>query len=297
MCPLCCSKKIRHWSRPRGETDLYSCLKCGGFFVDPRPSSDSLRDFYAASDANDEGGVPKIDRDGQVSIPHWKEEDVTKYFQWVDALIERKTGDADRIQYLDIGCQVGVAMMIARDRFNWHPFGVEVWPPADAILTSQHLSHAMVSLEEFSSTDQYDVISLFDVLEHLRDVDRSLEKIGQLLSPAGILLIAVPNARGLFPFLFHRLKYRWLKMRKRQETWDPLPFPFHLWWFSKPGLSALLERHGFTIVVLKTDSTHRMMNWQRKSATWKRALYTLIQVIGKSFGLGNRIILIAQKGE
>lgn len=274
---------------------LFSCLVCGGFFVDPRPSGERLKQFYETSHANEDGGVPAVDSAGQVIIPVWKRKECEVYLQWIRQAMQNEGDSQGRpVSYLDIGCQVGIALSIARDQYRWEVFGIEVWPPADEILTHQQIPHAMVSLEHMTSKKQFDVISLFDVLEHLPDIDRALEKIRQLLSRDGVLFLAVPNAHGLFPFLFHRGKYLWKKIRKKRDQWDPLPYPFHLWWYTSRGLVSALARHGFRIERIATDSTHRMMNWQRKSAAWKRALYTIIQVVGKVFGAGNRLIIIAR---
>jgi SAM-dependent methyltransferase len=47
-------------------------------------------------------------------------------------------------------------------------------------------------LQTFQPRRTYDVITCFDVLEHVHDLDRALEHLGGLLAPGGILALAVP---------------------------------------------------------------------------------------------------------
>lgn len=91
---------------------------------------------------------------------------------------------------------------------------------------------------------EYDVISLWHVLEHIPDYENKLERFYKLLNDGGILIIAVPN--------FNSLDCKYYK--KNWAAWD---VPRHLWHFSRTGLIEKLSSKGFFLLKekpLKFDS-------------------------------------------
>ena len=102
-----------------------------------------------------------------------------------------------RGRLLDIGSGIGHFLKIARDD-GWQVEGIEPRPEAVkycyetfGIKVHQGFLENFVCQSEF-----YDVITLWDVLEHVSDHIQFLEKCIQLLAPGGILVIAIPNASG-----------------------------------------------------------------------------------------------------
>ena len=91
------------------------------------------------------------------------------------------------------------------------------------------------------SKRRFDVVYLWHVFEHLSAPDAALVQLRGLLAEGGLLAIAVPN--------FTSLQAAWAR-----EDWYHLDPPRHLHHFTPAGLSALLERHGFTILEVSHDS-------------------------------------------
>jgi SAM-dependent methyltransferase len=81
------------------------------------------------------------------------------------------------------------------------------------------------------------------VLEHFKDVDLVLRRIGSLLHPGGVFAFSTPNGRGvsaradLFSFL-------------RVSPAD------HYTIFSPRGLRALLARYGFSLKLVRVTGHH-----------------------------------------
>ncbi len=93
-------------------------------------------------------------------------------------------------------------------------------------------------------SDQYDVISLWHVLEHIPDFEKKLVRFHKLLKEDGLLIIAVPNYNS---YDAHHYNKNW-------AAWD---VPRHLWHFSRTGLESKLVEYGFNLVKekpLKFDS-------------------------------------------
>jgi hypothetical protein len=75
------------------------------------------------------------------------------------------------------------------------------------------------------------VISLWHVLEHLRDPAEMLATAAERLSPGGVLALGVPNPRSL-------------QFRLLQSRWAHLDAPRHLCLMPEEALIARLREHG-----------------------------------------------------
>jgi SAM-dependent methyltransferase len=96
------------------------------------------------------------------------------------------------------------------------------------------------TLEEFvrdRSPVAFDVVTAFEVLEHVEAPKGFLARIGRLVRPGGFLALSVPY------------RDRWPRLRS-VEQWD-IP-PHHLSRWSKKALTTALEAAGFAIVDLRT---------------------------------------------
>ncbi len=93
---------------------------------------------------------------------------------------------------LDVGCAHGRFLAAARDHYQCE--GVEISEYALTLarkaLPDIRLHHAPI--ETFQPGRVYDVVTCFDVLEHVPDLDAALHRLRGLLVPSGILVIAVP---------------------------------------------------------------------------------------------------------
>lgn len=133
---------------------------------------------------------------------------------------------------LDFGCGWGFFLEDAREA-GWQVRGLEPLPG--------HGVHARGALGLDVVTDtlrpdsfppeSFDVVTAFQVFEHLPDPGAELAKLHALLRPGGLVVIEVPNIAT--PLL------RLLGGRHRHFVED------HLWFFSPRTLGRLLDRHGF----------------------------------------------------
>ncbi len=90
-----------------------------------------------------------------------------------------------------------------------------------------------IGFDEFHVEEKYDVITLFNVLEHLGDPKATLIKIREIISASGILTIEIPNIFHLFAKL--SLGY-----------WHHYQHGHH-WFFSFSTLTKFLNRYGFNV--------------------------------------------------
>ncbi|WP_420320921.1 class I SAM-dependent methyltransferase [Flagellimonas sp.] len=86
--------------------------------------------------------------------------------------------------------------------------------------------------------EQFDVITLWHVLEHLPDLDNQIERLNNLLDDNGTLLVAVPN-------------YRSYDAKHYGSHWAAFDVPRHLWHFSKTSIIRLFDKHNMEVVSIK----------------------------------------------
>ena len=142
---------------------------------------------------------------------------------------------------LDIGCSYGILVKAAKD-LGFDARGVEPTKRAASYAAKRlHLSviHGTVETASFAK-NSFDVITLYDVLEHIPDFKKFLKEIRRILKSDGILVIQSPNVDS---FAFRLLKTRW--------NW--LLVPQHLWHFSGRSLTHVLADAGFSVIWKTTE--------------------------------------------
>lgn len=91
---------------------------------------------------------------------------------------------------------------------------------------------------------QFDVITLWHVLEHIYKLDDTLTTLRNLLTDSGTIFIAVPNWQS-YDATFYK------------NHWAAYDVPRHLWHFSQKNMTTLLTKQGFKlleIVPMKLDA-------------------------------------------
>jgi SAM-dependent methyltransferase len=125
----------------------------------------------------------------------------------------------------DIGAGTGAFLEAAKKK-GWEITGVE--PNAQAREASG--KRAVILEESVSDLEgkQFDVVTLWHVLEHMPELENMISKISNLVKPGGHLIIAVPN--------FNSYDARYYK-----NFWAAYDAPRHLWHFSKRAMYKLFE--------------------------------------------------------
>ena len=91
---------------------------------------------------------------------------------------------------------------------------------------------------EIDSQDKFRIISMWHVLEHLRNPQEQIKQIKDSLEDKGTVFIAVPN--------FNSFDAKYYK-----EFWAGYDVPRHVWHFSRSAIKKLFEDHQMTLVRTK----------------------------------------------
>jgi len=144
---------------------------------------------------------------------------------------------------LDVGSGYGYFCKAAQEA-GWHADGTEISHHAASIAKADYgLTTFVGTLNEFHERgcDQlYDVLTMFDVIEHVEDPVALLRVAGELLKPGGICVIRTPNLLSIEAEVFQN-QYHSLKME-------------HLHYFSAASVCFAMESAGLIPAFVTSES-------------------------------------------
>ncbi|WP_067038109.1 class I SAM-dependent methyltransferase [Allomuricauda sp. CP2A] len=148
-------------------------------------------------------------------------------------IIENQVDKPDSL--LDIGAGTGDFLATAQ-KAGFTVAGVEPNSKARQLAAQKgvHLEPALSNLKG----RQFQVITLWHVLEHLPNLDEQISTISSLLKDNGTLIIAVPNFKS-----FDAKHYG--------TYWAGYDVPRHLWHFSKTAITKLFDRQGMEVISIR----------------------------------------------
>ena len=187
-CPLCNSGH----SRPFDSRYFHGipvvnriCQACGLVFQSPRMTEAESADFYANEyRLFNEGSLDPTSRN--MAAQHARADSLLDFSE---PFIQKVT------RHLDVGCSMGILLLHSVEKFHCQPVGIEPGEVHRARASEQGLQvYASLEKLEKAPVEQFDLISMAHVLEHLPDPVGYLVHLREaLLDHKGWLLLEVPN--------------------------------------------------------------------------------------------------------
>ncbi len=198
---------------------IVECVQCGYVYANPRWEADELVGAYAA-----------VEDDTYLAERAGRELTFRKHLQ----ALEKITGPANGRRLLDVGAYIGVFVETAVSA-GWDALGVE--PSRWAAKVAQE--HGLPVIEGTQNApaladQRFDVVTMWDVIEHVDDPMRELRKSFDLLKPGGVLAV-------------HTMDIESLAAKVMGPRW-PWLMDMHIHYFSKRTLREMLEKVGFEVV-------------------------------------------------
>ena len=200
---------------------IVQCRSCSLVYMNPRPHHEAVVENY-----------------GDVEDQEYVEEEQGRIETFGESLelVQRYRAGG---HLLDVGCHVGTFLTLA-EQAGFDVAGVEPSRWGSDIARSRIAGSVHCgAIEDAPLPDGgYDVVTLWDVIEHLPDPALDIRAIHSALRPGGIFAVSTMDVDSLFAKLAGR---RW-----------PWYMQMHLVYFSRQTLPEMLRREGFQICEVTT---------------------------------------------
>jgi len=198
--------------------DIVRCRVCGLVMANPRDDEATLARVY-----------------GQLTDETYDGEDFNRSFAAAEHQRLLLAVHPPPARVLDMGCATGFFTTQAADA-GYDVTGADAsqWSVERAKKREPRVKFEVGSIESLSFDAEFDVVTLWDVLEHVHSPRAVLERIAGWLKPGGTLLMSMPNSASLVAKL---LGPRWVLLLRE-----------HLWYFSPETIVKLLGSCGFDFV-------------------------------------------------
>lgn len=286
VCPLCGGNQFtrvypgnidssadpkRYFSSSRqiaGHWPIVRCDGCGLVMSNPRDSQADLARIYQS--LNDEQYQVEVSNRAILA------DERLRY-------IERWQKPA---RLLDLGCSTGIFCGRAA-ACGWAASGVDpsAWSIAQARRAFPSATFIQSTIERLDIPDNsYEVVTLWDVLEHVADPRIVLTRAFRWLAPGGLLVMNIPNIQSLTSRMMG--KYWVLLLRE------------HLWYFSPPTIRHMLEQNGFVLQGVHSNQVRfslanlftRLSQYPHMNALQKLASIEVMNAISVRFSMGEMTV-------
>lgn len=225
--------------------DRYNLIKddkYGYFRLDPIPTDAELSEFYQSD-------YPELLADGELAADvsrllqndeaakcerEWRR---TTWYSDHKHIFEQEYPNAQRV--LDIGCGTG-EFLTFMENHGYDTVGIEPSGRIGGAAREKGLEVHETTAEEFaiSNESNFDLVTMFNVLEHVPNPTEVLQACSDLLSQEGMLIVKVPNE-------FNPFQIAAQKLLDLEQWW--LNAPTHIFYFDFSSLANLLSDNGFVV--------------------------------------------------
>ncbi|MFH0892315.1 MAG: class I SAM-dependent methyltransferase [Candidatus Falkowbacteria bacterium] len=204
--------------------DILRCLNCGH--------------VYSSCDAPEDGAGYFGADIGLQDHFWWREAHERMYRDFGRRFLTGRSG-----RLLDVGCGLGYFVKFVTERPGWKAYGSEISVPA-ADFARKELGLANIIAGEVQSAGfekkSFDIITLWDVIEHVPDPHPLLKFLNSILKDDGVLFMHTPNIKIQLPKA--RIK-KWLRGETPGAHY--LEAKDHVNIYSAGTLSAILTANGY----------------------------------------------------
>lgn len=267
-CPLCNNSSFKFQFYANLGLRIVKCRNCSLLFANPQPQRKWLKNFYAP-------GLKRWIKEKEFKktrLPYWN-----FYLNLIKKYSSSLSISAESI--LDIGCGTGLFLELAKKNLNLKTYGIELSKRdcnaarkrADKIICDDTANKQII--KNFNTP--IDIITAFDVFEHLPNPNQVMKNINKISSNKTLLLIDTGNIGGFGP-----------KLGKAKN-----PFTMdkgHIVFYSRKTIKYLLNKHGFSVIKFHTET--EIPKQQTKLTTKKVYLQ-----IKRVFTSSPNIIVVGQK--
>jgi cyclopropane fatty-acyl-phospholipid synthase-like methyltransferase len=224
-CPHCMSIAKHRFGL--AHTTVWACTSpaCGLLFADPQLDDRNLADAYTSHYYPSNGNAAIYENTPEAIL--------RQTFDKAEAELGSLAGK----NLLDFGCGVGGLCRVMGE-YGVLAMGIE--PDANAREKACKYGGlrayaCLESLRKEQPDAKFDLITVWDVIEHLREPWKELRELATMMRPDGWLLLSTMNAGSL-------------RATVERERWTNVINPTHFYYFTRGSLRSVFERSGFTSI-------------------------------------------------
>lgn len=207
--------------------NIVKCKNCQFVYVNPRISNEDLPKLYSGDYFNNkEFGYSGYEQDAHLRIQNFK-----RWLKDIKPFLEKEKGSV-----LDIGCASGYFLELMRDN-GWSVEGIELDPSMQTVLDKKQIPTFPHPFDEYKTDKKFDLITLFDVIEHLPEVHQTFKKLTDILDEKGIIALITPDYNSFQSKFFGK---NWFQLKPQE----------HIQYFTPATLQKAIEPHGLEIIYI-----------------------------------------------
>jgi len=264
---------------------IVKCKGCGLIYLNPRPKEREIGKFYPPNYSWREQKL-SVSRIGRIF--NLLEKAYRLHLLNYEVKKVLKFTGLKQAKVLDIGCGTGDRLLVFKKN-GFEVYGIEPYSSGDYGRENYHLKVYQNFFQANFPDNFFDIITMYNVLEHLHQPKETLLEVYRILKKEGFLVIQVPNTDSL--------QFRLFKKR-----WSAFDLPRDLYYFNPNLLSRLLTNIGFkvikidhfnnffhppTIVLSLFPNLDPQLIWkleaQKVNLFWKRLLWAISTLLLSSF--------------
>jgi SAM-dependent methyltransferase len=234
-CPLCKSGlflnalEVKDHAVSKELFIICKCTNCKVQFTNPRPKPDRIGKYYDFPEyySHDDSAKNLT----QLLYQTIRKIAIRRKLALINSLVQEPGN------LLDYGCGTGEFLNQAKLE-GWNVSGFEPNQKARTLAEEKISKKISSEQDDLDSNQNFDVITLFHVLEHVHKLRKSIKSLLKSLKSGGYLLIAVPN-----PESFDAKKYG--------EAWAGWDVPRHLYHFNSDAMKSFQEIFDLDLIDLK----------------------------------------------
>ena len=205
---------------------LYTCADCGFLFTQDVPAEEEIGRYYETPNYISHSDT----HSGIVNRLYHR---VRKYMLGRKARLVQQSTHLETGRLLDVGSGTGYFADTMKQR-GWQVQAIEKSAQARDFAREHFgldVKPAEALMQEWKPAS-FDVITLWHVLEHLEHLNDVWQRLNELLTEKGVLIVAVPNCSSY-------------DAEKYGALWAAYDVPRHLWHFTPDTMQQFGSKHGF----------------------------------------------------
>ena len=229
-CGLCGSAE-RELKFEDGPFSVVTCACCGLTYVTPRLSDAALLDevydesYWRSAAAKDRGYT-----DYAADEPLY-----LKTYRRRLSVVRRHFAAPGRV--LDVGCAAGFFLRVMQEE-GWAVTGLEpsdaIRPHAERLIGAENVRAGLLGRVELEPRS-FDLVTMWDVIEHIPDTVTALREVRRLLAPGGKLLVETQNVDSR-------------AAKVLGKNWQHYKHAEHIYHFNPTTIARLFAEAGFEIL-------------------------------------------------